>query len=146
MRYVKNISYKMKYFLLIILSLGGVIILDTFEFEEGKYLYVMALGYFTNLSWGEKKPHEWINTTWRVVKVFLFSLIGAAIILNKLKVATIWKAAITILLGLIFRSIAVLIFPTRKFNLKERIFMAMGILIFNFFFLFSKITFLFLIL
>jgi len=123
---------KIKYAILIIITLGGVIILDTVKFEEGKYLFVMFFGFMANNSWGENKPHEWVNSTWRFCKVFLFSLIGASIILKTLKAEIILKSVATIVFGLVFRSMSLLIIPTKRFNLKERIFMVIGKNFFNF--------------
>lgn len=127
---MRNFNVKLKYAIIMVIAVGGCIVLDIVAFEEGKYLFVMAFGYLVNVSWKDNKPHKWVNLTWRFCKAFLFSLIGASILLKSLTAEIIWKALLTIIFGLIFRAISLLIFPTKRFSLKERIFMAIGILFF----------------
>lgn len=95
-------------------------------FDNARYICALVFGYVLYRIWGEDgRPNDQLYYFFMIIEPFLFGCIGAQLLFSKIKVATVWKAVIIILVGVSIRAITAFTVSTgKKYTLKERIFIA----------------------
>lgn len=95
------------------------------RFEESKYIGIIFFGYFSYRVWGDEKPDKELANFWIICQPFLFSSVGASIIIKKIQVDIFGKAILILCLGVLARLIGTFVVTGNQgFTVKERGFFA----------------------
>lgn len=96
------------------------------RFEESKYIGIIFFGYFSYQAWGEEKPDKELAKFWIICQPFLFSSVGASIIISSIKADVFGKACLILVLGVAARWAGTFIVTggDQGFTIKERAFFA----------------------
>lgn len=96
------------------------------RFEESKYIGIIFFGYFSYCVWGEEKPDKELANFWILCQPFLFSSVGASILIDSINVDILQRAIIILCAGLFARWIGTFMVTggDQGFTCKERAFFA----------------------
>lgn len=73
-----------KFLIMVGLAIGLPFICHYTRFDESKYIGIIFFGYFSNSVWGDAKPDKELAKFWILCQPFLFSSVGASIILSNI--------------------------------------------------------------
>jgi len=90
-----------KFVIMLTLAITLPFICHYTRFDESKYIGIIFFGYFSYRVWGEDKPDKELANFWLICQPFLFSSVGASIIIDSISTDVLGKA-IVILLGGVF--------------------------------------------
>ena len=95
------------------------------RFEESKYIGIIFFGYFSYRVWGDEKPDMELANFWIICQPFLFSSVGASIIIKNIQFEVFGKAILILVVGVLMRLIGTfLVTAGQGFTVKERGFFA----------------------
>lgn len=95
------------------------------RFEESKYIGIIFFGYFSYRVWGNDKPDAMLANFWIICQPFLFSSVGASIIIKSIQVDIFGKAILILCIGVLSRLVGTFIVTGNQgFTVKERGFFA----------------------
>jgi NhaP-type Na+/H+ or K+/H+ antiporter len=96
------------------------------RFEESKYIGIIFFGYFSYQVWGEEKPDKELASFWVLCQPFLFSSVGASIIIDSIQIDVFGKACLILVAGVAARWIGTFLVTggDQGFTIKERMFFA----------------------
>lgn len=95
------------------------------RFDESKYIGIIFFGYFAYTVWGMEKPDAELATFWIICQPFLFSSVGASIIVKSINADVLGKAVLILIVGVLFRLVGTfLVTANQGFTTKERGFFA----------------------
>ena len=99
---------------------------DVSTYDEAKFIGALFFGYTCFRMWGKDKPMKYLNFWWFLMQPFLFSTIGATLVISNLKGSIIGYAILVIICGLCARLIAAYFVSVEKrFVWKEKLFIAL---------------------
>ena len=115
-----------KFIIMLIFAIGLPFGCHYTRFEESKYIGIIFYGYFSYQVWGEEKPDELLANFWVICQPFLFSSVGASIILDNIDVDVFGKSCLFLVLGVVARWMGTFIVTggDQGFTCKERAFFA----------------------
>ncbi len=97
---------------------------------NSRYIASLTFGYVNYRIWGETgRPSQQIAWFWWGFQTIFFGCTGASLLVSEIKKGDLGYGALAILIGLCVRMLTVTVgiyFPVGKYNLKERVFMAMA--------------------
>lgn len=73
------------------------------RFDESKYIGIIFFGYFSYRVWGNDKPDPQLANFWVLCQPFLFSSVGASIIIKNIQVEIFGKAILILCVGVFCR-------------------------------------------
>ena len=93
----------LKFLVMLSLAIGLPFACHYTRFEESKYIAIIFYGYFSKNVWGEERPDELLAKFWLICQPFLFSSVGASIILSNIDGDVFGKSVLFLILGVAAR-------------------------------------------
>ena len=127
MCYLKKLPTSLK--TLIVLSVVALFVFLNvyFSLSNADYLAILSYGYMCEKGWGgHDSPHRELLYTWKFLEPLLFGLVGASINFSLINSEMIVQGIYMTFIGFGVRLVGtfLLMTLTRRYTLKERIFMA----------------------
>lgn len=115
----------LKFFVCIFLAVSLPFACYHTRFDESKYIGIIFFGYFSFRVWGQDKPDPELAKFWMFCQPFLFSSVGASIIIKNIQVDIFGKAILILCIGVLCRLIGTFFVTAGQgFTTKERGFFA----------------------
>jgi solute carrier family 9B (sodium/hydrogen exchanger), member 1/2 len=108
-------------------AIGFIIGGEISTFTNSKYMASLTLGYVCGRVWGAQKPDKELATFWWIIQPLFFGTVGATLVFSLITPSQVSKSVACIIVALVVRiAITILItsFPSGKYLLKERAFIA----------------------
>jgi NhaP-type Na+/H+ or K+/H+ antiporter len=116
----------MKFVIMVFLGIALPFFSHYTRFEESKYIGIIFFGYFSYQVWGEDKPDKELAKFWVLCQPFLFSSVGASILIDSIKPNVFGYSILILILGVGARWIGTFLVTggDQGFTIKERMFFA----------------------
>lgn len=95
------------------------------KWSNSIYIGTLSLGYTSKRFWGDEKPVALVGTAWDYICVFLFSSVGAMLLVSKISPSLIAASIGIIVPAMIIKMVSCFILAAnRGWTVKEKLFVA----------------------
>jgi solute carrier family 9B (sodium/hydrogen exchanger), member 1/2 len=108
-------------------AIGFIIAGEKSTYSNSKYMASLTLGYVCGRIWGDKKPDSELATFWWIIQPLFFGTVGATLVFKLITPSQVAHSVACIIGALAVRiatTILITSFPSGKYLLKERAFIA----------------------